>query len=172
MRTEAVIALAAAALLSGCSLVLDFSERVDAAPEFNPRCDVAEPNDEAALAQPTDAPQNAALCGASDVDFFILAVGPSDDVLIEVTGDADFNPSLELLKETDLLTVDSSDGPGSTESIRRALDEGNQLAEGTYLIELKGSSQASGSKEGNYVLTVTVESLPLPDAGTVDAPAI
>ena len=160
-----VVAACGVLSASACSLLLDFSDKPDAAPTINPLCETFEPNDEPALATTVTLSerQSAALCGESDIDLYNLEVAAFNDISIAVDGPQGLNLSLEL--STGGFVIDSSDGPGSVETIIRAAELGNQLEAGSYLIHIKGSTQAFGAKEGDYsVRAEAVANMPV-DAG-------
>ena len=152
----------------GCSLLLDFSEIPDAAPEPNPNCDLSEPND--SLAEAITIPAGtttAALCGA-DIDFYEIVIGSRDDLEITTTGTAPLDLELQLLENGEV--VDTSDGPGSGEAISRTDALGNRLGAGSYNLRIAAGSQAAeGEGEGDYSVTITITTGSFLDAGVPDA---
>jgi hypothetical protein len=148
---------ALALALSACTAILDFSEPVnktDAAPEdaavasdagtdATPAvCTTFEPNESIAAATSISAMDVAsAICSSSDLDFFRFAVLAGQDVTITLNFTAAGGDDLDLrLLDSDGAVISSSTGTSSPEEITRTLADGPQLAEGTYHIEVVGTS--------------------------------
>lgn len=150
-----------AALLgsSGCSLVLDFSERADAG-GGNPRCEAGEPNDVAnnapLLAQGRS---ELSLCG-DDIDFFTLEVVEGVDVTMTTTADSSINLELALFFGAN--TIQVSDAAGPAELIERTEALGNRLEPGEYKVRVQS---VPAGQEGDYDLVLDIGTDAPPDAG-------
>lgn len=159
---------------AGCSLVLDF-------PELPPRdggvdgtaaaCAELEPND--ALEAPSPiAPGTYALaiCPAGEHDFFSFNLAVNQDVTIEVTfaeGGEDGDLDMRLYRESDGAVMSESEGFSTTEQIAHVAADGDQLAEGTYVVEVFPFADTIGN---DYSLVLTITAGPMVDAGMIDAP--
>lgn len=162
MNRATVAGIAALVSASGCSLVLDFSERSDAGVD-NPRCEASEPNDLAnnapLLAQGTN---QLALCG-DDIDFFTLEVAADTDVTLSTTAPSDIN--LELTLFFGATTLQVSDAAGPDELIERTEAGNNRLEPGEYRVRVQS---VPAGQEGDYDLVLDTSGDMPPDAG-VDA---
>lgn len=158
--TAASIAALLGIASSGCSLVLDFSERADAG--VAPRCAASEPNETAAtaplLAQGTN---ELALCG-DDIDFFTLDLAANTDLVITTSSTSDVNLELSLFLGTNTIQVSDAEGPAEVIERTNAMD--NRLEAGEYKIRVQS---VPAGQEGDYDLVLELTG-DLMDAG-VDA---
>jgi hypothetical protein len=168
-RMGRVAAALALILAAGCSLVLDFGDRADAAPEADAPvadalgtdapdpCNELEPNDEiatAAVIVPGTYP-GLAICPAGDRDFYRFEVAANADVVVEITFDNRAGAGdLDLRLYGPLgAVVASSAGFGDVERIERSLAMENRLDEGEYTAEVYG---ATVQVENEYQLTLSI----------------
>ena len=157
------IALGAAALGSGCSLVLDFDKPIDAAPPDSPatpeQCALGEPNDSPSSATMwMQADVSAAICGGGDRDYFAVTIVDGQAIDATITfmnrlgmGDLD----LRLLSADGAVVYDESRSASDMEEV---LCPGGSpcsppLVAGTYVVEVVGFAPAVISP---YVLHIAL----------------
>jgi hypothetical protein len=150
--------------LSGCSLVLDFSELADGGAETDSTdsCAAFEPNDsraEAVLLE--DAGASAAIClqDPPDVDFFRFAAPGGQDAVISLTmndGTGPLNLNMRLYSGSDT-AIDESTTETPEDVIERSDALGNQLDAGDYEVEVFG---VSAGNINQYSLSVTFSDPP------------
>jgi hypothetical protein len=164
--------LAGLALLTGCQLVLDFSPLRGANPDAGApdgpvgptSCDVLEPNDSLAEAQPIDTGTlqmfQASICPSGDSDFYRFTLDGAQDLSVLVTFASGANDlELELYNVTNDIPLVLSTGEDGDEQIVQAQD--GRLPVGDYAVRVFGRSNAVVN---DYQLTWTRGTLQL-DAG-------
>lgn len=147
LALRSVLTGALLASMSGCSLVLDFSEPPDAAPvvsapdAFLPSRELCmafeSNNDQTTATELVNPTVEAALCSPADLDFYRFSVpAPGADVAIDLrfmSRVGNLGLSLYQLDMPDVIAT--SDSP--TEDLERIERSGqNQLASGDYVIEV------------------------------------
>lgn len=171
-------ALGAALFGAGsCSFVLDFSAATDAgiadasidAGDAGDPCSYLEPNNDLPEAvQIEPGTFGLGICTAGDEDYFRFDIEDNRDFFTEIRFDSSTGDLvLRLYRASDGALVDTSSTFDDVERIEHTAAMANQLAAGSYIIEVSG--QASG-ETNNYVMEVSITSPPgTPDAGVLDA---
>ena len=158
-QVAATLTSAGLLVVSGCSLVLDFSADPDAAVvDANPTCLAFEPNDTRPTAVPLDdpGPTVAAICGPADVDYYRFDVMTNQDALIELSfsngaGTGDLELRLFAVGQVTAIAVEN--GTSDQEVISRTAANATQLAAGAYEI---GVAPTNTGNESEYSLSVTL----------------
>lgn len=168
--------------LSGCSLILDFSETSDAGPsdaavadaadmDAGDPCTLFEPNND--ISSPTilipGAYGPAGICPGNDRDYYRFVLAGNEDVTIDILFDnMSGQGDLELrLYDGVGAQVDQSQTFDDNEQIRRTLLLGNQLPADSYTFEVYG---VLPSTQNNYTIQLAITpAAPPSDAGVADA---
>lgn len=158
----AVTWIALAPALSGCQLLLDFSELGDGGPpddgaqaDASLLCSTDEPNESFEMATPVTSGAIAAVCGGGDRDFYKFTVDGNQDVSLVVNFTAGADTDLELnLVDSAGTVLTLSTGLDGDERIDQSAALGNRLAAGDYAAEIFGRS-ATVSNEYELIVTIT-----------------
>jgi hypothetical protein len=164
---------ASALLATGCSLVLDFSDRVDTSNTVSVEaCQASEPNDSLGAAQDlAPGSYQLAVCPVGDRDYFSIDVGSNQDLTVVIEfdhrgGAGDLDLALFNLAGN---MIDESARATDEERIERTNAMGTQLAAGVYVVEIFGFED---SIQNAYSLTLSGDAPPAADAGVDAMPAV
>ncbi len=167
-----VLAIGAALVFSGCSLILDFDNSEpagdsdaavsDAAPlvDGGDPCGAFEANDELAAAVMIEPGSYGPLgiCPGGDLDFFKFTLADNQDMVVEATFDNQGGAGdleMRLYDAATGMVVDQSMGVLNFERIERSLANGDQLPAGDYTVEIYGFNATT---ENTYDLSLTISS--------------
>jgi hypothetical protein len=161
--------LVAVLFASGCSLILDFSDKADAGPNSDADvvdagpvgdggdpCAAFEPNDALAEAYPIEPGTYSplAICPSGDDDYFSFVLAEARDMVVEALFDNQGGAGdLEMRLYNSLgEIIANSQNFEDNERIERSLAQSNQLQPGTYIVQMYGFN---GTVQNDYVLTLT-----------------
>jgi len=147
---------------AGCSLILDFSEKQSDAgppdalvPPDGGGCGNLEPNESLAQAMPiTPGSYELGICTPGDNDYFEITLGDAQDLLVRIDFVNAAMKDLEMRLYDSLgAVIDRSETFNDFEQIERSLAMSNQLAAGTYFVQVFGFNN---SNTNDYTLTLTI----------------